>query len=174
MLPKLANPIMAQLAEDRLMASFIADGIHIPPQALRVLMRAAGPGRALLVTDAVAAASAPAGIYPFAGMTVQRDLDGTVRVPGQAGLAGSSLCMDEAMRNLVAWGIATPNEALAMASTRPAEWLAPALVAHGLTQEPGEVKWSIDLHFRHLRCGSIERFASSNIAAACKEKHNVA
>ena len=56
LLPKLANPIMAQLAEDRLAACFIADGIHIPPSALKVLIRAAG-ARAMLVTDAVSAAA---------------------------------------------------------------------------------------------------------------------
>jgi N-acetylglucosamine-6-phosphate deacetylase len=141
MLPKLANPIMAQLAEDRLAVSLIADGIHIPPHALKVLIRAAGP-RALLVTDATAAAAQPAGQYAFAGMTVARGADGTVRLPGQPGLAGSSLCLDAAVRNLVAWGIATPADAIAMASTRPMALLQPALAAHGLTQRPGELLWS--------------------------------
>lgn len=163
-LPKLANPIMAQLAEDRLCASFIADGIHIPRQALKVLIRAAGPGRAILVTDAVAAAAAPAGLYPFAGMTVQRDEGGTVRLPGQVGLAGSALCLDAAVRNLVAWGIASPAEAFAMASTRPAALLAPALAAHGLTHDPGALVWSEGLTLGRLRLGAIERiFASPHL-----------
>ncbi|WP_158746662.1 N-acetylglucosamine-6-phosphate deacetylase [Acidisphaera sp. L21] len=144
LLPKLANPIMAQLAEDRLVACFIADGIHIPPAALKVLIRAAGP-RAMLVTDAVSAAAQPAGLYPFAGMTVERGADGSVRNPGQIGLAGSALCLDAAIRNLVAWGIATAAEAIAMASTRPASILAPALAAHGLSCGPGEVMWSEEL-----------------------------
>lgn len=173
-LPKLANPIMAQLAEDRLMTSFIADGIHIPPEALKVLIRAAGPARALLVTDAVSAAAAPAGLYPFAGMTVQRGANGTVRLPGQVGLAGSSLCLDAAMRNLVAWGIATPAEALAMACTRPAALLAPALSAHGLQQMPGELTWSAGLRLEHLRLGAIERPALPKPVVASKEKHDVA
>ena len=42
MLPKFRNPLMAQLAEDRLAASFIADGIHIPAATLKVLLRAKG------------------------------------------------------------------------------------------------------------------------------------
>ncbi len=41
-LPKLDNPLMAQLAEDRLTAGFIADGVHLPVPALRV--HAAGQG----------------------------------------------------------------------------------------------------------------------------------
>ena len=41
--PKFLNPLMAQLAEDALHASFIADGIHIPPEVLKVLLRAKTP-----------------------------------------------------------------------------------------------------------------------------------
>eukprot|EP01037_Dinobryon_pediforme_P002140 gene2140-2177_t len=143
-LPKLANPIMAQLAEDRLFACFIADGLHIPPPALKVLIRAAG-ARAVLVSDAVAAAAGPEGTYPFAGMRVHRDALGTVSIPGQAGLAGSSLCLDAAIRNLVAWGIAVPEQAVAMASTRPARLLAAALQSHGLLVPPGSLEWSEQL-----------------------------
>jgi N-acetylglucosamine-6-phosphate deacetylase len=143
-LPKLANPIMAQLAEDRLFTCFIADGLHIPPPALKVLIRAAG-ARAILVSDAVAAAAQPPGVYPFAGMHVQRDADGKVSIPGQPGLAGSSLCLDAAVRNLVAWGIASPEQAIAMASAHPARLLAPALAAHGLPMPHGALAWSEDL-----------------------------
>ena len=151
LLPKLINPIMAQLAEDRLCASFIADGIHIPPHVLKVLIRAVGSGRALLVSDAVAAAAAPCGLYPFAGMTIERDAAGIVRRQGQAGLAGSSLCLDTAVRNLVAWKIASPDEAIAMASARPAQLLAPALATHGIVQAPGELVWSAELTLAQLR-----------------------
>src|SRR5690606_25465116 len=44
-LPKLDNTLFAQLAEDRLAATFIADGIHVPPSALKALVRAKGPER---------------------------------------------------------------------------------------------------------------------------------
>ena len=60
MQPKFRNPLIAQLAEDRLSASFIADGIHIPPAALKVLLRAKGLSRTVLVTDATAAAATAA------------------------------------------------------------------------------------------------------------------
>lgn len=162
LLPKLANPIMAQLAEDRLAACFIADGIHLPPPVLKVLIRAAG-ARAVLVTDAVSAAAGPAGLYPFAGMTVERGADGSVRSPGQVGLAGSALCLDAAIRNLVAWGIARPAEAIAMASLRPAAILAPALAAQGLSHPPGEVTWSDDLIPAIVQIGPLaRRFASTH------------
>ena len=156
-LPKLANPIFAQLAEDRLSATFIADGIHLPPFALKAMMAAKSLARTILVTDATAAASVPAGRYPFAHLTVERDADGTVRVPGTAGLAGSSLCLDQAVRNLVAFGIADAAAAIAAASNNPLRALAPALAARGLTLPPSEITWSDDLRVTHVRVGPEER-----------------
>src|SRR6185437_11065828 len=79
---KFDNPIMAQLAEDRLAACFIADGLHVPPFALKAMIRAKGFSRAILVTDATAAAASSAGRYDFAGMTVERTETGEVRAPG--------------------------------------------------------------------------------------------
>jgi len=124
MLPKFDNPMIAQLAEDRLSASFIADGIHIPPAALKVLLRAKGLERSILVSDATAAAAAPAGRYELAGMAIERGADGAVRLPGSVTLAGSSLTLDQAMRNLVDWGLASPEAAMRMASKNPAALMA--------------------------------------------------
>ena len=143
MLPKLDNPIMAQLAEDRLAAGFIADGIHLPRPALRAMIRATGPGRAILVTDAVAAAAAPPGRYAFAGMEIEGGEDGSVRLPGSRTLAGSALTLEGAVRNLVRWGIATLEEAVGMASNAPAGLLGPAAAAHGIELPVGEVHWHV-------------------------------
>jgi N-acetylglucosamine-6-phosphate deacetylase len=140
--PKFLNPLMAQLAHDDLHASFIADGIHIPPDALKVLLRAKTPGRSILVTDATSAAAALPGLYSFAGMTIQRAEDGSVRVPGTTTLAGSALCLDQAVRNLVAWTLADPATALAMASTHPNALLA----RHGIAVPDTRVTWTDDLH----------------------------
>lgn len=139
--PKFLNPLIAQLAHDALQASFIADGIHIPPHALKVLLRAKTPQRSILVTDATAAAAAPPGLYRFAGMTIQHMQDGSVRVPGTATLAGSALTLDQAVRNLVTWNLADARTALAMASTHPNALLA----RHGITVPPAVVTWTSDL-----------------------------
>lgn len=137
--PKFLNPLMAQLAEDRLHASFIADGIHIPPAALKVMLRAKGLTRSILVTDATAAAAAPPGLYEFAGMTIEHAADGSVREPGSPVLAGSALGLDRAVRNVVAWGLASPVEAIAMASSIPAALL-------GVSLPKSEVDWDDALH----------------------------
>ena len=147
---KFANPLMAQLAADSLSASFIADGIHIPPAALKIFLRAKTLPRSILVTDATAAAAAPAGLYGFAGMCIERAADGSVRVPGGATLAGSALALDQAVRNLVAWGLTTPAQAIALASANPAALLAPALAAHGIRPNPGALDWDSRLNPRIL------------------------
>jgi N-acetylglucosamine-6-phosphate deacetylase len=142
MLAKFRNPLVAHLAEDRLAASFIADGLHVPPAALKVMLRAKGLDRAVLVTDATAAAAAPPGLYRFAGMPIEHSENGTVHVPGQTMLAGSALCLDQAVRNVADWGFASPAEAVRLASANPAALLAPALAAHGIRLPPGQVRWS--------------------------------
>lgn len=145
---KFENPLMAQLAEDRLAASFIADGIHIPPAALQVFFRAKGLARIVLVTDATAAAGAPPGLYDFAGMRIAHAADGTVRVPGSQALAGSSLMLDQAVRNVVAWSLATPEQAIGLATTNPAALLAPALASHGIGPANGLLEWDAALRPR--------------------------
>ena len=142
MLAKFRNPLVAHLAEDRLAASFIADGLHVPPAALKVMLRAKGLDRAVLVTDATAAAAAAPGLYRFAGMPIEHSENGTVHVPGQTMLAGSALCLDQAVRNVADWGFASPAEAVRLASANPAALLAPALAAHGIRLPPGQVRWS--------------------------------
>jgi N-acetylglucosamine-6-phosphate deacetylase len=155
-LPKFRNPLIAQLAEDRLAASFIADGIHIPPAALKVMLRAKGLSRAVLVTDATAAAATRPGIYRFAGMSIEHAADGSVRLPGSDVLAGSALCLDQAVRNLVEWDLAVPADALRLASNNPAALLAPALAAHGIVLPKGSVTWSPGLMLRQVRFGEME------------------
>jgi N-acetylglucosamine-6-phosphate deacetylase len=138
---KFLNPLMLQLADDRLDAGFIADGIHIPPHALKVMLRAKTAARSILVTDATAAASASPGLYPFAGMTIERTEDGTVRLPGTATLAGSALTLDQAVRNIVAWGLADKATAIAMASAHPNALLA----RHGFHVPYVPAGWTDDL-----------------------------
>jgi N-acetylglucosamine-6-phosphate deacetylase len=162
---KLANPLFAQLGEDRLMAGFIADGIHIDPRALKSLIRAKGLDRSILVTDAVVAAGAKPGRYDFAGMPVDLAEDGSVRQPGGLSLAGSALKLDDAVRNLVAWGIAPFEQAVAMASSHALAALAPALAAAGITLPQSELTWSSGLRIEHVRAGDVARSYPAEQAA---------
>lgn len=156
LLPKLENPLLAQLARPEMTATMIADGIHVPPEALRALVRLKGAERTILVTDAVAAAAAPPGEYSLAGMPITLHPDGVVRQQGSEYLAGAALCLDQAVRNLTEWKIADFATAVAMAGARPVGHLENALAAHGLRFDPGEVRWDDGFHPSVLRPGGLE------------------
>jgi len=120
-LPRLDNYIQRQLADDRLAASFIADGHHIPFPTLKNLLRAKGVSRSVLVTDAILAADMPPGEYNSGRRHRRLDADGAVRLTGTPYLAGSALTGDRGVLNVAAHCGVSFEDAWAMASTRPAE-----------------------------------------------------
>lgn len=141
-LAKLDNTLQAQLSCDALHASFIADGLHIPPFALKNLLRAKTVPRSILVTDAMSAAACERpGMYPFAGAMVERAEDGTVRQPGASNLAGSSLTLDRAVRNLVTWQLVGFDEAVAMASVHPMQFMQKAMAHHQCANLESRIIW---------------------------------
>ena len=145
-LPKFDNSMLLQLSDDRIMSTFIADGVHIPKQVLKSFVRAKGVNRSILVTDAISAANNSPGDYAFAGITTEMDEIGVVTMPGSSKLAGSSLRMDQAIRNIVDWYIATFQEGVLMASNNPKSLLLPALNGNNINQNFGKVLWQEDYH----------------------------
>ncbi|HLL12380.1 MAG TPA: N-acetylglucosamine-6-phosphate deacetylase [Rubrivivax sp.] len=100
-------------------AEIIPDLLHVHPGAIRAALRAIPELYA--VTDATAAAGMPDGEYRLGRQTVSKCMGG-VRLPDGT-LAGSTLTMDQALRNLVAVGL-TLADASARVSTLPARYLA--------------------------------------------------
>lgn len=86
------NYLWTQLADDRLSASFIADGHHLPADTLKVMLRAKGAERSILVSDTVALGGMPPGTYEhLIGGTVRVDANGRLSVAGTEFLAGAGL-----------------------------------------------------------------------------------
>lgn len=119
-LPRLDNYVQTQLAEDRLWASFIADGHHMPFSTLKNFIRAKTPSRSILVTDAIAAADVGPGRYRLGRQEVVVSSDLRVAEPGRPNLAGSALTLDRAILNVALHGDVSFPQAWAMASTQPA------------------------------------------------------
>ncbi len=99
-------------------AEIIADGKHVDPVAVRAAMRAIP--NLYVVTDAVAAAGMPEGSYQLGSYTVFKKPDGVFLEDGT--LAGSALTMDQALRNLVDWGLDLAA-AVQRVSTLPARYM---------------------------------------------------
>lgn len=136
MLRRHPNYIFDQLAEDRLAASFIVDGIHLPPVFVKVALRAKGVERSVLVTDAVMPAGCAPGRYRLGEVDVELHPDDRVTLVGKDKLAGSSLRMDRGIENLMKFGGLTLLESLAMATKNPARVCRVRARQRGL--QPGE------------------------------------
>jgi N-acetylglucosamine-6-phosphate deacetylase len=123
MLPRLDNVIWRQLGEDRLWASLITDGHHLPALTVKCMLRAKTPARCVLITDAVAAAGMPPGRYHLGDTEVERLPDGRVILPGTPFQAGSSAEMRTVLTRAIVDGGVSLIEAVRMASINPATLL---------------------------------------------------
>ena len=119
-LPRHPSYIWDQLAEDRLMAGFIADGIHLGSAFLKVALRAKGIARAVLVSDAAAPAGAAPGRYQLGEQFVDLTADGRVVLTGTGKLAGSALGMDRGIENLMRLAGLSLADAVRMATINAA------------------------------------------------------
>jgi N-acetylglucosamine-6-phosphate deacetylase len=115
------NYIWDQLADDRLMADFIVDGIHLDASFLKVAIRAKSIGRAVLVTDAATPAGAAPGRYHLGDQEVDHTPDGRVVLAGTDRLAGSALRMDRGVTNLMRLAGLSLADAVRMATVNAAK-----------------------------------------------------
>jgi N-acetylglucosamine-6-phosphate deacetylase len=108
----------AMLSCDELTAELIADGIHVHPAAMKILVKCKETDRIILVTDAVVGTGME-GRYKLGGRDVvitkkdSRFLDGS--------LAGSVLTMDSAVRNIMGLVGVSLQDAVKMATVNPAK-----------------------------------------------------
>jgi N-acetylglucosamine-6-phosphate deacetylase len=119
-LPRHPNYIWDQLAEDRLTASLIVDGIHLGANFLKVAIRAKTVERTVLVTDAVMPAGCEPGDYQLGEVEVELKPDNRVVLRGGTRLAGSALSMHDAVSNIMAFTGVSLRDAVTMATINAA------------------------------------------------------
>lgn len=114
------NPLWYQLADDRLFASLIFDGFHLPANVMRVFLRAKGIEHCVLVSDAVSLARMPAGVYqsPIGGK-VELHENGRLSLYGTEYLAGSASSLKDCIEVAVRVAGCTLAQAVQMASLNP-------------------------------------------------------
>jgi N-acetylglucosamine-6-phosphate deacetylase len=124
MLRRHPNYLWDQLAEDRLMASLIVDGHHLPPEVVQTFVRAKTAARIILVSDVSGLAGLAPGRYPASGCEVEVLPDGRLVIAGQDQLlAGASRPIGDGVANVMRFaGVDLPT-AVAMATCRPADLL---------------------------------------------------
>lgn len=139
------NVIWELLANDGLMASLIVDGFHLPASVVKSMVRAKGPERTMLVTDAVSAAAAAPACYWLGDLQVELGADGRVTQPGSPNFAGSALTMDRAVALAAEFCELPLEDILPLATTQPARYL-------GIeTAGTLEGEWDPSLHHLAIR-----------------------
>jgi N-acetylglucosamine-6-phosphate deacetylase len=106
---------------DEIIAQMIADGIHLHPAAMRILIRVKGTRRICIVSDATPPAAAPPGEYEWEGYTLYHDGQQSRLENGT--LAGSVTLINQMLRVLVEEVGLSLREAVMMATDVPATLL---------------------------------------------------
>jgi N-acetylglucosamine-6-phosphate deacetylase len=112
--------IGAVLTTPEVTAELIADGIHVDEIAMKVLLQAKGPQGVVLISDGISATGMPDGKYMLGGLEVT--VSGGVCRNAEGRLAGSTLTLDRALRNIVGLGIPL-SDAVRMSTLNPATLL---------------------------------------------------
>ena len=112
--------IGAVLTSPEVTAELIADGVHVEQAAMRILLQAKGPGCVILVSDGISATGMPDGQYMLGNFAVTVSAGVCRNLEGR--LAGSTLTLDRALRNIVGLGVPLVD-ALRMLTVNPATLL---------------------------------------------------
>ncbi|MBD2167902.1 N-acetylglucosamine-6-phosphate deacetylase [Calothrix membranacea FACHB-236] len=105
----------AAITHPHVMSGFIADGQHVAPTMLQILIRAACG--LFLVSDALAPLGLPDGLYPWDSRQIEVK-HGTARL-ADGTLSGTTLPLLVGVQNLVKWSICDPETAIILATDAP-------------------------------------------------------
>ena len=123
-LPRHPNYIWCQMAQDRLTASFIADGHHLSADFLKVALRAKTPARSVLVSDLTALGGMAPGTYdqPIGGRVVL-EANGRLGSEGTPYLAGAALPLTYGVATAMTQGELSLADALSLATHGPGRFV---------------------------------------------------
>lgn len=123
MIDRHRTPLWAQLAIDRLSASMICDGFHLPPDLVRVIHRVKGIDRCILITDAVHVAGLSPGRYKLVDLDIELLDTGQVVAADRHSMAGSAVSMNRAIKVFMDFADVTLGQAIWAATANPSRLL---------------------------------------------------
>lgn len=107
------------LVDDRIYAQVIADGVHLHPAIIQLIVKAKGIHKTILISDSIRAAGLADGEYDLGGQRVR--VEQSIARISSGSLAGSTLTLDAAIRNIMDFTSLSFMEVLPMATSVPAE-----------------------------------------------------
>jgi N-acetylglucosamine-6-phosphate deacetylase len=141
------------IVHPHVMCGFIADGQHVSPTMLQILLRASSPSfsqeeqgeiykqKLFLVSDALAPLGLPDGVYPWDNRQIEVN-NGTARLPDGT-LSGTTLPLLVGVQNLVKWGICDVERAIALSSIAPRKAIAASAILSGACASQ-LLRWHLD------------------------------
>ncbi|MBE3519529.1 MAG: N-acetylglucosamine-6-phosphate deacetylase [Firmicutes bacterium] len=127
--------VCAVLTTDAVDAEVIADGMHVHPEMVKLLVRVKGVERVIAVSDLTHMAGLPPGLYSLGDTPVELTASGAF-VRGTGGLAGSVSPLLVAFNNLLKWGFGI-EDAVRLTSSNAARKL-------GLERRKGAIAPGMD------------------------------
>ena len=134
MIDRHRTPLWAQLAIDQLSASMICDGFHLPADLVRVIYRAKGIDRCVLITDAVHVAGLMPGRYKLVDMDIELLPTGRVVTADRHSMAGSAVSMNRAVKVFMDFAEAPLSQAIQAATANPSRLLARYETCSGIAE----------------------------------------
>ena len=113
--------VSALLLSGNVNAELIVDGLHLHPAIVEMVLRLKGKDKLLLVTDAMRAKCLGDGEYDLGGQMVA--VRSSIATLADGTLAGSTLRMPQAIKNMVLFTQCSLADAIHMASLNPARIL---------------------------------------------------
>ncbi|ODG96904.1 N-acetylglucosamine-6-phosphate deacetylase [Nostoc sp. KVJ20] len=131
----------AAITHPDVMCGFIADGEHVSPTMLQILLRASYQEKGLfLVSDALSPLGLPDGVYPWDSREIEVK-NGTARL-ADGTLSGTTLPLLVGVQNLVKWGICDVETAILLATNAPRQAIGlPEIVKN---QPANLLRWHLD------------------------------
>lgn len=118
-IPRLKNYIWEQLASDKLSASIIADGFHLPSSVVKVILRAKTLDKVVLVSDIAVQGGMKPGIRKWGDIEVKVFEDGHLGLAGTEYLAGSGHLLNYSLAWLMNELNLSPGDAITLCTSNP-------------------------------------------------------
>lgn len=119
---RVSGVIESTLLLDELTTEMIADGHHLPPSLMKLVLKSKSLDKVSLVTDAIAAAGMPPGKYSLGELDIIVE-DGVAKLPDRSAFAGSVATMNLLVKNMVNLVRLSLQDAVKMATLNPAKIL---------------------------------------------------
>jgi N-acetylglucosamine-6-phosphate deacetylase len=132
--------LAAAIVNPRVRCGLIADGEHVSPLMMEMLLKAAQHDQGIfLVSDALSPLGLPDGIYPWDTRQIEVK-NGTARLPDGT-LSGTTWPLLVGVQNLVRWNLCTVEQAIALATVAPRQAI--GLDAHYIGRSAQLLRWQL-------------------------------